>query len=249
MNALGEQLLSHLSSLLGGPQVKAVLDAGAPVNYCRPGERTTPLFIAAENGDLVSMRTLIEAGADVRTAGEHSIPVLVLLAKDGYTGLVRQLLFHHDGQLDVDEPDSQGYSAMLLAVAKGRESVLRLLIACGADVNRPREPTFCAPHAKRDWPLLNCALKIGWQSETALLLAAGADPNSVCAGGKTALQDARSHADDSLAALLIAAGAESTTTPQQLTVARQKLDDARRQIARERPRSASACRSSSCPRT
>lgn len=92
-------------------------------------------------------------------ARDYSIPVLVFLAKDGYESLVRRLLLYHDGQLDVDEPDSQGYSAMLLAVAKGNESVVRLLIACGADVNASRAGTFCPPHAKRDWP---CSIARCW---------------------------------------------------------------------------------------
>lgn len=204
---LGESLLRTVSTFVD--RVKELLDAGAPVDY-RRCDGATPLFLAAENGDLYTMRTLIEAGADVRTADEYSAAVLVLLAKEGLDALARQLLLHRGGLLDVDEPDSQGYSAMLLAVAKGNESVVRLLIACGADVNRPREPTFCPQYAQRDWPLLNCALLNGYGGIVALLLAAGADVNSLCANGSTPLHAALSRNDCDLAALLMTAGADST---------------------------------------
>jgi ankyrin repeat protein len=135
--------------------------------------------------------------------------VLVRCAKDGREERVRQLL-RMCGPALVDEPDSFRYSALFAAVLKGREGVVRLLIACGADINKPRDPLFWHQHPKRDWPLLNCCAMIGRLEIAALLLAARADVDALCAVGNTPLRAALTRCDHELTALMITAGANLT---------------------------------------
>ena len=112
---------------------------------------------------------------------------------------LRQLLDEDSGR--VNEPSSDGFSPLHLAIFGGHESTARLLIERGADL----EAVSTSPIAQVR-PLGTAAnfraLELG-----RILLEAGADPDGRNPQGHTAMDTAKANDDEAFAALLREFGA------------------------------------------
>lgn len=105
---------------------------GADVN-ARDSIGQMPLHFAAEAGDVVALRSLIGAGADinaeVKSNGATALQMAVLSAD---TESVRLLL---ESGADPNSSDMRGWSAIHIAALKDLDEIGTLLIESGADIH------------------------------------------------------------------------------------------------------------------
>ncbi len=89
------------------------------------------VYLAAKQGRLEKLKSLIAAGADVNASNRNGRTVLMSAVYYRNKAIVRELL--SEG-VNVDAVDSQGRTALMLAVANNRVEMVNLLLASGADV-------------------------------------------------------------------------------------------------------------------
>jgi ankyrin repeat protein len=116
---------------------KALVDAGANLEAKRGG--STPMLLAAEQGDARFVRLLAGAGAkvDARNAkGESALLLAVQRTGRVALDLVEALLA---AGAKVDLKDKSGKTAAIWAAESGDARVMGALIAAGADIGQTRE--------------------------------------------------------------------------------------------------------------
>lgn len=123
---------------------------------------TTPLMNAAGQGDIETMRTLIEHGADVNEASDYSALSLAVMYNKPKAVL---FLLEQGADVNGNIRDSS-FGSMDTAVQHGTTEMLKLLIDHGADVNA-------------DSPLLT-AFAYQKYKKAAILVQHGADVNVTC---------------------------------------------------------------------
>ena len=182
-----------------------LIRAGANVSAANRAT-ATPLHLASINGNAAMIERLIRAGADPNAALTKSADTaLMMTARTGKTDAAQVLL--DSGALVNAKETWGGTTALMWAVAERHPAVVKLLIEHGADVNarsyfvpsasgRGFEGT--APVAPKPGqpieefasglltPLMFAAREDDLESAR-LLLAAGADVNTIGADGKDAL--------------------------------------------------------------
>jgi ankyrin repeat protein len=115
-------------------QMMAVSPHGHPeYNRAIPFGSNTPLMFAARAGDLESARLLVAAGAKVNDVDAWGVSVVALAAHSGFTDLVEFLL---DKGADVNASGA-GFAALHAAVMRRDETLVRTLLAHGANPNLP----------------------------------------------------------------------------------------------------------------
>ncbi|WAC20428.1 ankyrin repeat domain-containing protein [Luteolibacter sp. SL250] len=112
--------------------VTYLLERGANPNVTGEGETgpTTPLGMAASNGNLAMAEALVKAGASVEGSG-HLTPMF--LAIDTCRPKIIELLLKSG--LDVNKPLPRGGPPLLMAIRRGYQPTVDLLLDSGADVN------------------------------------------------------------------------------------------------------------------
>ena len=203
--------------------VRLLTEAGAPPNGHDPMGRT-PLMCAAGAGNLDAMAFLLRNGADIH-ATESALNIfpppidtaLMHAASKGRWQAVELLL---EAGARVNDKGQGDFTALAYAVRESffkpvREAnprdypaTVRILLALGADPNAAvkddRRSTPLALAVRRDKaPLL------------ALLLEAGASPNSRGAGGETPLMIAVKRGDLETVRLLVGKGGDSSITDEE----------------------------------
>jgi hypothetical protein len=123
-----------------------------------------PLFIAASNGHLTVVRTLLVAGAQVDMTNSKGVFALFIAAQEGYVTVVCALL---EAGAEVDKASNNSYTSLIISSFNGFLNVVRALVAAGADANRSTEA---------GWSPLFVAAKRGHLATVAFLLESGADP-------------------------------------------------------------------------
>lgn len=182
-----------------GPQ--GSLDINAPI----PTDQSqrlgfTPLISAVYDGDLATVKMLIESKAktEIRTADGRT--ALVCAAGWGDADKVRALL---DAGARTDARANDGWTALMLAAARGEPGSVKALVESGADVN-----------ATNKWrqTALMAASRVGSIDKVRMLLDAGASADITDVEGNTALSiAATSEVDAQVLAMLIKAGAPLDT--------------------------------------
>lgn len=94
-----------------------------------------PLSVAARRGDLASMRTLLDAGADPNEAsgGGTRWPPLLHAVHNQQLEAARLLL---DRGADADSAGPRGYTALMMAASAHDAGMVTLLLDYGADPHR-----------------------------------------------------------------------------------------------------------------
>ena len=87
------------------------------------------LIEAAKKGDTVSIKALLEAGADVNTADVNGRTALIWAAQKGHTETSQALL---EAGADVNAKGEDGYTALMYAANAGHTEIVELLKKAGA---------------------------------------------------------------------------------------------------------------------
>jgi ankyrin repeat protein len=158
-------------------------------------EMDTALHIAAEDGDVEEVITLVEEGADVEAADAGGWRVLHIAAADGHVEVARTLL---EAGAHLEAQTARGSKPLYLAAQRGHVEVLRTLLEAGADVEAQAADGFRPLHV---------AAQDGHVEVARTLLEAGAGLEAQAAGS-TPLDIAAQHGGVEVVRTLVAAGAD-----------------------------------------
>lgn len=110
--------------------------AHADANHAHQGTQQTPLMYAVKSGDVESVKSLLEFGADVSVANAHGATALMFAARSGNAGVARVLL---EAGADVRRGTSRGRTALWFAAGQlvDRDCciMMQLLVEHGAEVD------------------------------------------------------------------------------------------------------------------
>ena len=158
-------------------EVRNLIARGEDVNG-REGDRTTPLFIAVENGQLEIVQMLLDFGAKVNARSQQRETALMKM-DDEATKELAELLIRHGAS--VTAVDSAGDTPLIIVAGSARSEVIKALIDAGADVNAANEEGSTA--------LMSAAGREDVEA-VRFLLQAGADVNAKDSYGETAYDKA-----------------------------------------------------------
>lgn len=200
-NDEGQTALMTVSRVGSVEAARALIKAGANVNAVEKWRGQTALMWAAAQGNPEVVRLLIKSHADVdarstvrewerRVTAEPrpqnrppgGFTALLLAAREGCAECVRELVA---GKADVNLPDPENITPLLMAILNARFDTAKVLIEAGADVNRwdswGRAPLYSAidynttPRGGRpDRPSSDVVLPL---EIATMLLDRGANPN------------------------------------------------------------------------
>jgi ankyrin repeat protein len=184
--------------------VKKALASGIDINAPEaegPNQGLTPIHIATAAASTETIRSIINAGANLDARMPNGKTALMLAAELGRVEAVRAIA---GANAALDARDNAGWTALIHAVNAGRADVVGVLIGAGASLNAPDEAGRTA--------LYHAASIQGRTDFLTSLIAAGADPDSADASQVTPLMAAAERGDAEALLILLNAGAVSTTT-------------------------------------
>uniref|UniRef100_A0A674BCQ1 Nuclear factor of kappa light polypeptide gene enhancer in B-cells 2 (p49/p100) n=1 Tax=Salmo trutta TaxID=8032 RepID=A0A674BCQ1_SALTR len=163
----------------------------------------TPLHLAVITRQVKVVDVLLRAGADPTLLDRDGRTALHLAALAG-DDVTLQILLGHLGERYlhlVNTADYHGLHPLHLAVRKGGERCLRLLVEGGAKINAPEQKSGCSA--------LHLAVRENFfKVACTLITELKADVNMCTFGGNTPLHLAASRSSPPLCSMLIAAGAD-----------------------------------------
>ncbi|RSL38411.1 hypothetical protein CEP53_014893 [Fusarium sp. AF-6] len=187
----------------------------------------TPLHVATRNGHTTTVKLLLGKGANPQVADRHGRTPLSWAAGEGHPMIVGALLARNLHRA-VDMADDKGRSPLLLGAQRGYHTVIMLLLAAGAAVDKRdnfgRTPLSWAVRypqvaeillqANADMDAvdihqrspLSYAAARGFEMTASLLLERGANANAIDTEGKTPLLWARRKGNEGIASLLLQHG-------------------------------------------
>jgi hypothetical protein len=112
-------------------EVRNLISRGEDVNG-REDDRTTPLFIAVENGNLEITEMLLNFGAKVNARNEQKETPLMKLDEDASKEMV-ELLIQNGAKVNLT--DSLDNTPLILAAGAAKPEVVQALIDAGAGIN------------------------------------------------------------------------------------------------------------------
>jgi ankyrin repeat protein len=158
--------------------ISMLLNKGANVNE-KSEDGHTALMLT---GDAEITRALLNAGADVNARDNRGRTALMWVIDVGITGVDYAVaLALLEGGVDVHVKDDDGRTALTWAAIRGSETIVRMLLDRGVEVN---------PKTVRGRTPLMFAVR-GYPTIVRALLERGAQLNEVDVTGKTALQHAQ----------------------------------------------------------
>jgi ankyrin repeat protein len=176
-----------------------VKELGADVNGARLTDGGTPLYVAAQIGNLALLQFLVkELGADVNKARHDGSTSLCIAAHQGYLAVVRLLVAELGA--DVNKPANDGATPLCIAAKQGHLDVVRCLVKVfGADINQAKDngatPLFVAAQ-RSHLAVVRCLVK-----------EFDADINKSMQDGVTPLMVAASYGHEDVVTFLVKYGA------------------------------------------
>eukprot|EP00951_Prasinocladus_malaysianus_P004566 scaffold32129_cov39-Prasinocladus_malaysianus.AAC.1 len=159
--------------------VKALLQAGAPVDLSGPDYSTTPMISAARNRHSGVVTVLLRAGAAPDLVDEAGLSVLYISSEMGHLATVSRLLASDKRHVIVKQRFRNGNTALHVAAAKGHTDVVRMLCWSGSEID--------AQENIRGATSLLVAAYNGHREVVKALLQLGAAPDMTDRNGQTAL--------------------------------------------------------------
>ena len=132
-----------------------LLNSGADVNIPDPDYDRTPLMYAADIGNVICVRKLIDKGADISTANKRGYTACTIAAGAGNVDVLKCLI--EDNNFDKDFIDRDGCSVLYCAVGSRKIEAVRYLLNLGVAMTKSilqecRGPCF---YCKTNLPYLN----------------------------------------------------------------------------------------------
>ena len=180
-----DEYVKELKDLAEGTDMKSINE-----------NKTTPLVLAAEDGNTEYLKKLIAAGADINKDGRTA---LMIAAHTGHVECLKELIA---AGAYINRQTYDGLTALWTAANQGRVECLKELISAEADINKEDKDGQTA---------LNIAANTGHVECLKELIAAGTDINKEDKDDQTALKFAANHMDIESLKQLIAAGADLNT--------------------------------------
>jgi ankyrin repeat protein len=215
-----------------------LLKHGADPNKQEFKHGITPLYAAAQNGEVDCVKILLASGAKPNVVVDVGESPLVAAIRHGYCDVVTALL---ENKADPNFGAHLGMSPLHLAMSRESVVISQALIANGADLtavapngktafmcamDNPRLVSICYTMAlHKDCPplsmeckeyLLGIAFKDGSISLLKVLLKNGVDPNYINKCGDTLLTCAIKNGQTEMVCLLLEAGADPNRNSQNL---------------------------------
>ena len=164
------------------------------------GQRTTPLFQAASNGNREIVQILLRAGATLDNPNAYLPTALHAAARNGIREVMHDLVEAAHGDLNIQ--DGNGYTPLHLAAEHGHVGAIEELIAAGAPVNFMANFLLGTP--------LHRAANQGHTDVALALIHAGANIDVMARGleGETPLHLAALRGHNDTVRALIRAGAD-----------------------------------------
>ncbi|KAL7787576.1 hypothetical protein V8C43DRAFT_316829 [Trichoderma afarasin] len=161
--------------------VLALLELGAEPDFKNPNQNSrTALSQAAGNGNINTMKELMDGGAFPNTQDDFFRTPLSYASEMGHSSAVQMLL--GDERVDPNAKDREGFTPLLWAAENWHEATMRLLLLqSGAEVNAKDES---------GWTALRSTVWKRREEIIKLLLQSGADVNAKDKYGRTALAHA-----------------------------------------------------------
>ncbi|MCW4327834.1 MAG: ankyrin repeat domain-containing protein [Candidatus Thiodiazotropha taylori] len=150
-----------------------------------------PLIIAAEAGDLPTIRKLIEGKSPVDVKDACMWTPLMKAALNGHLQATQSLL---DAGAKVNQVDKGGYSALMLAVSNNHHQIAELLLNHGANINQIE--------TTGGWSALIWAAKLGHTDSVATLLEHNANTELMDFDDLSALDWAKKNQHNTIVRLL-----------------------------------------------
>jgi len=115
------------------PAALAVLAVAAITLVACTGQNSEKLVQAARQGDIETVKSLLDAGADVETRdSKYQSSLLMWAAHEGHTDVLN-LLISNGAEIDARKPT--GETALWFAAQRGQLATLEILARHGADIN------------------------------------------------------------------------------------------------------------------
>lgn len=127
------------------------------------------LHLAAREGDIAVVNSLIEKGANINEKDKYDHAPLHLATTVGHTETVKLLL---DNDAKTDEKNERGDTPLHLAANRGQQKIVSLLLTKGAKIDEKNKKGFTP---------LDLAIKGGQVEAATVLLERGAKVNQCCA--------------------------------------------------------------------
>jgi ankyrin repeat protein len=118
--------------------VQCLLEHGADKDKARDNG-ATPLFIAAENGDLPVVQCLLEHGVDNDKVDNEGVTPLWIAAHNSHLPVVQFLV---EQGADVKKADNEGWTPLHIAAQEGHKEIISCLVSWGASVTARTHPAL-----------------------------------------------------------------------------------------------------------
>lgn len=177
--------------------VRVLLRNGADVERCE-SDRNSPLYFAAQNGNVEIVEELLEFGASIdRHTGDQGHTALTIACANKELAVVQRLT--EAGASLIETEHSNGDSPLIQAAFVGADDVVAYLLSAGAKVD--------SPVSRAGATALMIAAQENHVSTARRLLMAGANINQMAGGGYSALYYAAETSSAEMCELLLSAGA------------------------------------------